>query len=169
MCIRDRVLPLYTHFLQKNAFPIFDDKVEGLYQKYARVSPGAIAPAFEAVDHTGKQILLAQFKGKIVYLNFWASWCGACLRKMEFFDEFQAELTSHGIEIVNISVDENPDSWAAALQTHPFKGYHLLASSAATKNIAVEYGVEAVPQYFIIDKKGLFEIKAASGQPNQIR
>lgn len=163
------ILPLYTHFLQKNPFNVFDDKVEGLYQKYARVSPGAVAPAFNAVDQTGHPISLAEFKGKIVYLNFWASWCGACLRKMEFFDEFEPELSTHGITIVNVSVDENPANWTAALNTHPFKGRHLLASAGTGGNIARTYGVEAVPQYFIIGKNGLFENKAPSSQPNDVR
>ena len=143
--------------------------MEGLYQKYARVAPGTAAPNFTAKDLNGKEISLDQFRGKTVYLNFWASWCGACLRKMEFFDEFEAELSANNIAVVNISVDENPDSWAAALANHPYKGQHLLASSGTNQNIASTYGVEAVPQYFIISKTGLFEPKAKSSQPNDIR
>lgn len=165
----EEILPLYTHFLQKNTFKIFDDKVEGLYQKYARVSPGAAAPTFEAVDQNGNPVSLSQFRGKIVYLNFWASWCGACLRKMEFFDEFEAELSANGVEIVNISIDENQSSWESALTAHPFKGVQLLASSGKSRNIATAYDVEAVPQYFIVGRTGLFEIKAMSSQPNDVR
>lgn len=163
------ILPLYTDFLQHNPYSIFDDKVEGLYQKYARVSPGANAPDFEAIDYNDQPISLSQFHGNIIYLNFWASWCGACLRKMEFFDEFDAELVANGIVVLNISVDEVAAKWEAALSTHLFKGHHLLASSDQRQNIARSYGVEAVPQYFIIGKTGLFEVKALSSQPNDIR
>lgn len=163
------ILPIYKNFLQTNPFKAYDDKVEGLYQKYARVSPGVQAPDFEGTDQGGNNISLAQFKGKTVYLNFWASWCGACLRKMDFFDEFETELTANNIVIVNISIDENPANWESALAAHPYKGYHLLASSGKMRNIAATYGVEAVPQYFIIGANGLFEIKAMSSQPNDIR
>ncbi len=163
------ILPLYADFLQHNPHTIFDDKVEGLYQKYARVSPGAAAPAFEGVERGGNTISLAQFHGKVVYLNFWASWCGACLRKMDFFDEFAAELNARGIEIVNISVDEKASNWEKSLDIHTYKGHHLLASSGLGRNIAAAYGVEAVPQYFIIGRNGLFEIKAPSSQPNDVR
>lgn len=163
------VLPLYNRFIEKNPFIIFDDKVEGLYQKYAPVSPGAAAPLFEGSDLNGRFISLAQFRGKIVYLNFWASWCGACLRKMEFFDEFTPELQANGIEIINISIDQNPNSWESSLASHLFKGHHLLASSGTNRNVAQAYGVEAIPQYFIIGKNGLFEVKAPSSQPNDIR
>ncbi len=165
----NEILPLYADFLQHNTYTIFDDKVEGLYQKYARVSPGASAPTFEGVERGGNPISLTQFRGKVVYLNFWASWCGACIRKMDFFDEFAAELAVKGIEIVNISVDEKPASWENSLATHTYKGHHLLASSGIGRNIAAAYGVEAVPQYFIIGKTGLFEIKAPSSQPNDVR
>ncbi len=165
----NEILPLYSDFLKANTFAVFDDKVAGLYQKYARVSPGATAPAFEGIERNGSPISLAQFKGKVVYLNFWASWCGACLRKMDFFDEFEPELKAKGIEIVNISVDENAANWEKALTAHTYKGHHLLASSGIGRNIAAAYGVEAVPQYFIVGRNGLFEVKAPNSQPNDVR
>ncbi len=165
----NEILPLYSDYLQGNRFSIFDDKVEGLYQKYARVSPGTSAPSFDGVEHSGSPISLAQFRGKVVYLNFWASWCGACLRKMDFFDEFEPELKAKGVEIINISVDENAANWEKALATHTYKGHHLLASSGIGRNIASAYDVEAVPQYFIVGRNGLFEIKAQSSQPNDVR
>jgi thiol-disulfide isomerase/thioredoxin len=163
------ILPLYNHFLQKNTFKIFDDKIEGLYQKYARVFPGAAAPAFDGTDQSGAFISLDQYRGKVVYLNFWASWCGACLKKMEFFDEFETELTANNIAIVNISIDEQPAQWQEALKTRAFKGRHVLASSGTARNIALAYDVQAVPQYFIIGKTGLFESKAPTSQPNDVR
>jgi thiol-disulfide isomerase/thioredoxin len=161
-------LPLYKDFLQKNPFPLYDEKIEGLYQKYSRVSAGAVAPAFSTVDNEGKSLELSQFQGKIVYLNFWASWCGACLRKMEFMNEFEYELKSNNIEIINVSIDENPNAWQSALQSQVFRGHHVL-STANNLNIAEMYGVEAIPQYFIIGKTGLFENKPAGNQPNDIR
>ncbi|MFN0035088.1 MAG: TlpA family protein disulfide reductase [Saprospiraceae bacterium] len=163
------LLPLYTHFLQTNEYPAYDGKVEGLYQKYARVLPGSSAPTFEAADAEGNLIGLEQLRGKVVYLNFWASWCGACLRKMEFMDEYEAELAANGIEILNVSVDENADNWRAALTERAFKGRNLLASAGYGRNIAAIFGVEAVPQYFIIGRDGTFADKAAATQPADIR
>lgn len=163
------LLPLYTHFLQTNEYPAYDGKVEGLYQKYERVLPGSPAPSFEAIDTEGNQIGLLQLRGKVVYLNFWASWCGACLRKMEFMDEYEAELLASGIEIVNVSIDENPANWEAALAERQFKGRHLLASAGQERNIARAFGVEAVPQYFIIGRDGNFTDKATTNQPADIR
>lgn len=162
-------IPHYTHFLQTNEYPVYDEKVEGLYQKYARAMPGAIAPSFELSDANGKALSLSQLRGKVVYLNFWASWCGACIRKMEFMDEYNHELEMKGIEIVNISIDENAANWRTSLTEHQFKGRHLLASAAPERNLALVFGVEAVPQYFIIGRNGNFVDKPSSSQPADIR
>jgi thiol-disulfide isomerase/thioredoxin len=163
------LLPLYTDFLQSNQYQAYDAKVEDLYQKYARVLPGTSAPSFETSDADGKEISLSQFQGKVVYLNFWASWCGACLRKMELMDNYQAEFDRNGIIVVNVSIDESPANWRHAMEEYKFKGRHLLASASQGRNIAAIYGVEAVPQYFIIGPKGDFFEKLSSNQPADIR
>lgn len=163
------ILPLFNDFLQSNQVPGYDEKVADLYQKFAKVSPGAPAPFFSAPDVSGNSISLGQFKGKVVYLNFWASWCGSCIRKMDYLNAHAPELNSRGVEIVNISVDANPEKWREALQERHFQGINLLASADGNMNIAAKYGVEAVPQYFILDRKGAFAEKAYGNQPEDIR
>ncbi len=163
------LIPLYNDFLQTNEFAVFDDKVEGLYQKYAKVLPGTIAPAFSAPDLNGHERALSTWNGKVVYLNFWASWCGACLRKMEIFDNYAVDLAEKGIEIVNISIDEQDSNWRNAVSTYQFKGHHILSSAGQGRGIANVYGVEAIPQYFIISRNGTFLEKALSSQPADIR
>lgn len=163
------ILPYYTNFLQTNEYSAYDAKITGLYEKIARVSPGVTAPVFTGNDVDGKAVRLAQFRGRVVYLNFWASWCSACLKKMEMFNDYAAELNSRGVEIVNVSIDENPANWQNSLATRGFKGYNLLASSGYERNIAALFGVETVPQYFIITKNGSFADKPSGNQPEDIK
>lgn len=163
------ILPYYTNFLQTNEYPAYDAKITGLYEKIVRVSPGVAAPAFTGNDVDGRAVRLAQFRGRVVYLNFWASWCSACLKKMEIFNDYAAELNNRGVEIVNISIDENPANWQASLDARGFKGHNLLASSGYERNIALVFGVETVPQYFIISKNGSFADKPAGNQPEDIK
>ena len=163
------ILPYYTHFLQTNEYHAYDAKVTGLYEKIARISPGAQAPAFTANDVDGRAVRLAQFRGRVVYLNFWASWCAACLKKMDLFNDYAAELNNRGVEIVNISIDENSATWQSSITERGFKGHNVLASSGYDRNIAAIFGVETVPQYFIITKSGTFAEKASANQPEEIK
>lgn len=163
------ILPCYTAFLQTNQLSAFDQKVAPLYEKSVRVSPGITAPVFAGKDINGNNVSLGEFRGKVVYLNFWASWCGACLRKMELFDLFANELNTQGIEIVNISIDATAEPWRKALSERAFKGRHLLAKEGFEQDLAKIFGVEAVPQYFIIDKQGSFASKPYVNQPDEIR
>ncbi len=162
------ILPLFNDFMQNNSIPGYDEKVADLHQKFVKISPGAPAPYFAATDPTGRSISLDQLRGKVVYLNFWASWCGSCIKKMDVFNGYAQELNQQGIAIINVSVDANPENWRNALANWQFKGYQLLASEGKT-NIATAYGVEAVPQYFIIQRNGTFADKASSSQPEDIR
>ncbi len=163
------ILPYYTLFLQTNEFAAYDAKVTDLYEKMARVAPGSAAPAFTGEDADGKTLTLTQLRGKVVYLNFWASWCSACLKKMDMFNDYAPELNRNGIEIVNISIDENAGNWHSSLSERGIKGHNLLASSGHERNIALIYGVETVPQYFIVAKNGTFADKALSNQPEDIK
>lgn len=163
------ILPLYTQFLQNNRYPMFDQKITALYEKSVRISPGVTAPVFTGKDFSGDNLSLGQLRGKVVYVNFWATWCAACLKKMDFFDGFATDLKSKGVEIVNISIDDNADRWRSALSERRYKGYHLLSSGGFEYNIAKAFGVEAVPQYFIVDKNGAFTAKPFANQPDDIR
>jgi thiol-disulfide isomerase/thioredoxin len=163
------MLPCYNDFLQHNRRPQYEEKVQDLYSRIIRVAPGSAAPIFRGKDTAGREVSLESLRGRVVYLNFWASWCAACIRKMEVLDQYVADLRNRGVEVVNVSIDDNPTAWQSSLTSRRFQGIHLLASSDAAKNIATAYSVEAVPQYFIIGRDGRFVEKAATSQPEDIR
>lgn len=163
------LLPIYNDYLKNNSFAAFDPKVVDLYAKLAPVMPGTPAPEFGATDIGGNGVALSNFRGRIVYLNFWASWCGSCIRKMEVLEQYSSEFERQGIAVVHVSIDQNAESWRARVALDGFKGTHLLASGGQGKNLATLFGVEAVPQYFLLDKSGKFADKAGAAQPEQIR
>jgi peroxiredoxin len=81
----------------------------GSGNKAAAKQSGQIAPAFTLDNAEGKKISLADFKGKVIILNFWATWCGPCKREIPDFIELQKEYGSKGLQIVGVSVDQ--DGW----------------------------------------------------------
>lgn len=163
------LLPIYNDYLKHNTFVAFDPKVVDLYAKLAPVMPGTPAPEFGASDIGGNGVALSNFRGKVVYLNFWASWCGSCIRKMEILEQYSSEFERNNIAVVHVSIDQNPERWRERVALDGFRGTHLLASDGQGKNLATLFGVEAVPQYFLLDKSGKFADKSGAAQPEQIR
>jgi peroxiredoxin len=110
------------------------------------------APDFELKDINGKVIRLSDYRGQVVLLNFWATWCGPCKIEIPWFVEFQRTYKDRGFTVIGVSVDE--DGWEAV---RPFLAgrqvnYPVVVS---TPEVEQKYGgVEALPMSFLIDREG---------------
>ena len=123
------------------------------------LAKGKPAFAFTLPDSTGKQISLSDYKGKVIYLDFWAHWCKPCIGEMEEIKHIEKQVKSHpDLVLLYISVDEqnDKDKWMTALKKHRFLGTHLLAKGGYKGPTARMYGINSVPTKFIIDRKGNF-------------
>ena len=111
-----------------------------------------LAPDFTLKDANGKSIKLSDFRGKVVLLNFWATWCGPCALEIPWFVEFQQQLKSRGLEVVGISMDE--EGWSAIkpfMADHKMN-YHVLLGDDSVSQLYG--GVDSLPTTFIIDRDG---------------
>jgi cytochrome c biogenesis protein CcmG/thiol:disulfide interchange protein DsbE len=109
-----------------------------------------VAPGFTLVDMNGRSVSLADFKGKVVILDFWATWCPPCKREIPDFIKLQSEYGSKGVQIVGIALDQ-PNKVQAFVKDNGMNYPVLLG----TDEVAAHYGgVEAIPTTFIIDKHG---------------
>lgn len=108
------------------------------------------APAFTLPDLNGKSVSLADFRGKGVVLNFWATWCPPCKKEIPDFIDLQKEYGSKGVVIVGIALDQK-DKVQAFVEKNGMNYPVLLGDEAIT----VKYGgIQGIPTTFIIDKKG---------------
>ncbi len=118
----------------------------------AQIVPNMPAPAFALKDLSGKTISLADLRGKIVVLNFWATWCPPCRAEIPDFVEFYNQNKATGLEIVGVSVDNIP---AAQVQAFVNKNKMTYPVAMFTEKIVRDYGpIDAIPTTFIIDKTG---------------
>jgi len=119
--------------------------------------PGFVVAQELALDFTApkitgnEQIRLSDYRGKIVFLDFWASWCPPCLVSLTAYDKIYRELDSEEFEIIAINVDENIDDGIAFLEDHPVS-YPVLADPDG--KVGVPYGIRNLPVSYLIDREG---------------
>jgi peroxiredoxin len=118
--------------------------------------PGAVAPNFALKDHTGATVRLSDFKGKVVLVNFWASWCGVCKSEKPGLIQMADEMQSDDFLVVTLASDSSwPPIKEALPHGAPFRV--LLDPPAEGENlgqVALQYGITAVPESFLIDRQG---------------
>lgn len=115
------------------------------------VSVGAAAPAFTLDQLGGGKLSLADLKGHVVYLDFWASWCGPCKQSFPFMNELQARYAARGLKIVAVNVDERPADANKFLAEVPPKFTVVLDPKGLTPGA---YDVQGMPTSMLIDGSG---------------
>jgi len=125
----------------------------------------SIAPAFNLLSIDGKRVSLSDLKGKIVYIDFWASWCRPCINEMPSGEILKKKFANRDVVFLNISIDEDENKWREAVQKYGITGIHLIANSQKNPETIQAYQVNSIPSYFLIDKNGKF-IAAPAPRPS---
>jgi len=109
------------------------------------------APDFTLEDSTGAPIQLSAFKGKVVLLDFWATWCHGCKIEIPWYVEFQEKYKQRGLSAIGVAMDE--DGWKSV---KPFLQEHKLNYPIVVGNqdLAMQYQVESMPVTLLIDREG---------------
>jgi peroxiredoxin len=110
------------------------------------------APSFLLNDATGKQIGLADYKGRVVLLNFWATWCGGCRVEIPWLIEFERAYASRGLAVLGVSLDDA--GWRAVNPYAAEKGINYPVTLADSRVSAAFGGISALPMTFVIDQRG---------------
>lgn len=114
------------------------------------------APDFRLASIEKDTVSLSQFKGKLVYLKFWASWCGDCIKQVVPQRKIEADLaTNSSIAFVNISVDEDLEAWERSVARNKLIGVELISKDGKDADINDNYGINEIPRYIVIDKNGI--------------
>lgn len=96
--------------------------------------------------------VLEQYKGKVIFLDFWASWCPPCAKSFTFLNEINHDLKDRGLEVLVVNLDENPED-AQAFLAKNIADFTVLADK--TKRCAQDFNVEGMPSSYIIDRNGV--------------
>jgi peroxiredoxin len=127
----------------------------------ANVTEGVVAPGFTALDLAGKEMVLADLRGKVVLVNFWATWCPPCREEIPSMVKLNQIMAGKPFQMLALSVDEGGKP--AIEEFLKRKGLSLPVLIDNEQRVAKSYGVSGVPRSFIIDKKGVIRKKIIGG------
>jgi thiol-disulfide isomerase/thioredoxin len=120
--------------------------------KKEKASTGSeAAPGFSLSGVDGTKVDLASYKGKVVLLDFWASWCPPCRAAIPHLVELQQTLGAQGFQAIGLNLDENPADLSSFLNENPVN-YPVAKADDAVR--AAYGGVSAIPQIFLVDRQG---------------
>lgn len=119
-------------------------------------SVGEKAPDFSLKDMSGRNVSLSSFRGKVVLLNFWATWCPSCKDEMPRLNKVYGELKSSGLEVIAVSSDYSLDSLKEYLAKNSFD-FNILYDEK--RSVIRQYRISFLPVTILIDRNGFIADK----------
>ncbi|TLX76935.1 TlpA family protein disulfide reductase [Labilibacter sediminis] len=153
-----------------SVFLLFSYQAEAKKKVKTGLEIGNKAPELKFLSPNGEVISLSSLKGKMVLVDFWASWCGPCRREnphvVKAFHEFKDEKfkNGNGFTIYSVSLDKTKDRWVKAIEQDALEWpYHVSDLLGWRSKAAAIYGVRGIPDNFLIDGDGIIVGKGLRG------
>ncbi len=128
------------------------------------LKPGTVFPGFEETDIDGKPLSPANLKGKVVLIDFWATWCGPCVAELPNVIKTYGAHHANGFEIIGISLDQDKDKLTTFIKEKQMTWAQYFDGKGWQNKLAAKYGVNSIPATFLLDKEGKIIAKDLRGE-----
>lgn len=132
--------------------PLLVASYEQKHERWDLSREGRKSPGFRACDVDGKEYTLADFRGRYVYIDMWATWCGPCKRELPFLKALAEEFKDAQIVFLGLSIDRDKAAWESMVREGSLVGTQLYLGLGSSFQDA--YRIESIPRFILLDKEG---------------
>ena len=140
---------IYRTYVQD---PVLVAKYDAAREKWNLASVGKPSPDFKGVDVNGKEYTLADFRGKYVYIDVWATWCGPCRQEIPYLKKLDDDYKDAQIVFLSLSVDQDKAKWEKMVKEQSMSGVQLHIGQNSSFQQA--YKIEGIPHFILLDREG---------------
>lgn len=144
----------YTRFVTEYNNSKYRSKLESLFSESRQIQENKSAPEIVGFSYNGKKVSTKDLIGKVVVIDFWASWCGNCIIQIPFLEKVEEEFSNENVEFLYISLDKDSLKWSDYIQKNQIYKDNFIRARDIEK-VEKEYLIGGIPRYVIIDKKGI--------------
>ena len=139
--------------------------LQGEIKRLGAMAEGSEAPAFKQARLDGQgESGPEDFRGKILLIDFWASWCGPCRRENPSVVALYNDFKKDGFEILGVSLDQNRDAWTKAVTSDNLQWMHVSDLRGWSNEAAQQYGVRSIPATVLLDREGRIVARNLRGE-----
>ena len=125
------------------------------FNKWSAIAAGQDAPNFNYKNIKGEEVALSDLKGKNVYVDVWATWCGPCLKELPQLEKLQKKYAdTDNIVFTSVSIDDDKEKWEKMVTKKEMKGIQIIGDKAWDSSICKDYMIKGIPRFLLIDKDG---------------
>jgi thiol-disulfide isomerase/thioredoxin len=134
------------------------------YSKAGTSIPGVTAPDLAGMTPDSSDFALSKLRGKVVLVDFWASWCGPCRRENPAVRNLYAKYKDKGFEILGVSLDRDANAWRKAIADDRLEWQHISDLKGWQSGHAATYSVTSIPQTVLVDREGKLIVRNLRGE-----
>lgn len=145
----------YQAFMANATSDILKNELQTNYQTWEHLKKGKVAPDFQYPDVKEVLHALSDYKGKVVYIDVWATWCGPCLAEQPYLATIEEEYADNeNIVFMGVSIDQDKEAWENMVTTKEMSGVQIFADKAWDSKITQDYMIKGIPRFILVDADG---------------